>query len=87
MNKYERGLIHRVDWLDRLAFKAMEKIKDLESSKNGSSHLYVLVDFCSFEHRVVLQVCFYQLFFVLLCFLSEFYLCIDMLSRGGKMVG
>ncbi|XP_022005232.1 phosphatidylinositol 3-kinase, root isoform isoform X2 [Helianthus annuus] len=55
VNKYERGLIQRVDWLDRLAFKAMEKIKDLESSKNGSSHLYVLVDFCSFEHRVVLQ--------------------------------
>ncbi|KAK1433890.1 hypothetical protein QVD17_10808 [Tagetes erecta] len=55
VNKYERGLIQRVDWLDRLAFKAMEKIKDLENSKNGSSHLYVLVDFCSFEHRVVLQ--------------------------------
>nr|XP_043607077.1 phosphatidylinositol 3-kinase, root isoform [Erigeron canadensis] len=55
VNKYERGLIQRVDWLDRLAFKAMDKIKDLESSKNGSSHLYLLVDFCSFEHRVVLQ--------------------------------
>nr|GEY03891.1 phosphatidylinositol 3-kinase, root isoform isoform X1 [Tanacetum cinerariifolium] len=55
VNKYERGQIQRVDWLDRLAFKAMDKIKDLESSKNGSSHLYVLVDFSSFEHRVVLQ--------------------------------
>ncbi|KAI7735497.1 hypothetical protein M8C21_017855 [Ambrosia artemisiifolia] len=55
VNKYERGLIQRVDWLDRLAFKAMEKIKDVEKSKNGSSHLYVLVDFCSFEHRVVMQ--------------------------------
>ncbi|XP_076943755.1 phosphatidylinositol 3-kinase, root isoform-like [Bidens hawaiensis] len=54
VNKYERGLIQRVDWLDRLAFKAMEKIKDRESSKNGS-HLYLLIDFCSFEHRVVLQ--------------------------------
>ncbi|KAI3741452.1 hypothetical protein L1987_59126 [Smallanthus sonchifolius] len=41
VNKYERGLIQQVDWLDRLAFKSMEKIKDLESSKNGSSHLHV----------------------------------------------
>ncbi|KAL7609297.1 phosphatidylinositol 3-kinase, root isoform [Lactuca sativa] len=55
VNKYERGQIQRVDWLDRLAFKSMDKIKDLESSKNGSSHLFVLIDFCSFEHRVVLQ--------------------------------
>ncbi|XP_073295971.1 phosphatidylinositol 3-kinase, root isoform-like [Primulina huaijiensis] len=55
VNKYERGQIQRVDWLDRLAFKSMEKIKDRENSKNGSSHLYLVVDFCSFEHRVVFQ--------------------------------
>ncbi|CAN4080707.1 unnamed protein product [Withania somnifera] len=55
VNKYERGQIQRVDWLDRLAFKAMEKIKESENSRNGSSHLYVVVDFCSFEHRVVFQ--------------------------------
>ncbi|KAL3646157.1 hypothetical protein CASFOL_011337 [Castilleja foliolosa] len=55
VNKYERGQIQRVDWLDRLAFKSMEKIKERESIKNGSSHLYVVVDFCSFEHRVVFQ--------------------------------
>ncbi|CAI0434662.1 unnamed protein product [Linum tenue] len=55
LNKYERGQIQRVDWLDRLTFKAMEKIKDRESSKTGSSHLYLVVDFCSFEHRVVFQ--------------------------------
>ncbi|XP_073151220.1 phosphatidylinositol 3-kinase, root isoform isoform X1 [Henckelia pumila] len=54
-NKYERGQIQRVDWLDRLAFKSMEKIKDRENSKNGSSHLYVVVEFCSFEHRIVFQ--------------------------------
>ncbi|GER33568.1 phosphatidylinositol 3-kinase [Striga asiatica] len=53
--KYERGQIQRVDWLDRLAFKAMEKIKERESIKKGGSHLYVVVDFCSFEHRVVFQ--------------------------------
>ncbi|KAL8149304.1 phosphatidylinositol 3-kinase, root isoform [Apium graveolens] len=55
VNKYERGQIQRVDWLDRLAFKAMDKIKERENSKNGSSHLYVVVDFSSFEHRVVFQ--------------------------------
>ncbi|KAL6187502.1 hypothetical protein ACLB2K_038900 [Fragaria x ananassa] len=55
VNKYERGQIQCVDWLDRLAFKAMERIKERESSKNGSLHLYLVVDFCSFEHRVVFQ--------------------------------
>lgn len=55
VNKYERGQIQRIDWLDRLAFKAMEKIKERESSRNGNSHLYLVVDFCGFEHRVVLQ--------------------------------
>ncbi|KAM5569942.1 hypothetical protein ABKV19_017123, partial [Rosa sericea] len=33
VNKYERGQIQCVDWLDRLAFKAMERIKERESSK------------------------------------------------------
>lgn len=56
MNKYERGQIQRVDWLDRLTFKTMERIKERESLKNGSSHMYLVVDFCSFEHRVVFQV-------------------------------
>ncbi|XP_010023534.2 phosphatidylinositol 3-kinase, root isoform [Eucalyptus grandis] len=55
LNKYERGQIQRVDWLDRLAFKAMDKVKERESNKAGNSHLYLVVDFCSFEHRVVFQ--------------------------------
>nr|POE97813.1 phosphatidylinositol 3-kinase, root isoform [Quercus suber] len=38
-NKYERGQIQRVDWLDRLTIKAKERIKERESSKNGGSHL------------------------------------------------
>ncbi|GMP82765.1 hypothetical protein CsSME_00036933 [Camellia sinensis var. sinensis] len=54
VNKYERGQIQRVDWLDRLAFKAMDKIKERESGRNGSC-LYLVVEFCSFEHRVVFQ--------------------------------
>jgi phosphatidylinositol 3-kinase len=56
VNNYERGQIQRVDWLDRLTFKAIDRINERESSKNGSSHLYVVVDFCSFEHQVVFQV-------------------------------
>ncbi|GMH26109.1 hypothetical protein Nepgr_027952 [Nepenthes gracilis] len=55
MNKYERGQIQHVDWLDRLAFKAMENIKERESCGIKNSHLYLVVDFCSFEHQVVFQ--------------------------------
>lgn len=55
INKYERGQIQRVDWLDRLTFKALEKIKEQENFRNGNSYLYLVVDFCSFEHRVVFQ--------------------------------
>lgn len=61
MNKYERGQIQPVDWLDRLTFKAMDRIKDHESLSNGGSHVYVVVDFSSFEHRVVFQVCYVHL--------------------------
>ncbi|CAA6665549.1 unnamed protein product [Spirodela intermedia] len=43
INKYERGQIQRIDWLDNLAFRI------------GNSHLSLIVDFCSFEHRVVFQ--------------------------------
>ncbi|KAJ7953602.1 Phosphatidylinositol 3-kinase, root isoform [Quillaja saponaria] len=57
VNTYERGQIQHVDWLDRLTFKSMERIKEREGSKNGSSHLYLVVDFCSFEHQVVFQEC------------------------------
>jgi len=65
VNKYERGQIQRVDWLDRLTFKTMERIKERESLKNGSSH-YLVVDFCSFEHRVVFQV-----FLHLICAIAQ----------------
>lgn len=56
MNKYERGQIQRIDWLDRLAFRSIEKVKEQESARAGNSHLYLVVDFCSFDHRVVFQV-------------------------------
>lgn len=57
MNKYERGQIQRIDWLDRLAFKAIDKIKDRESGRNASC-LYLVIEFSPFEHRVVFQVSF-----------------------------
>lgn len=56
VNKYERGQMQRVDWLDRLTFRAIDKIKESESGRIGNSHLSLIVDFCSFEHRVVFQV-------------------------------
>lgn len=55
MNKYERGQIQRIDWLDRLAFKAIDKIKERESGRNDSC-LYLVVEFSPFEHRVVFQL-------------------------------
>ncbi|XP_008795925.1 phosphatidylinositol 3-kinase, root isoform-like [Phoenix dactylifera] len=55
VNKYERGQIQHIDWLDRLTFKAVEKIKERESGRCDNSHLSLVVDFCSFEHRVVFQ--------------------------------
>ncbi|KAK1281022.1 hypothetical protein QJS04_geneDACA003033 [Acorus gramineus] len=54
-NKYERGQIQRIDWMDLLAFRALDQIKERESSRNGNSHLSLVVDFCSLEHRVVFQ--------------------------------
>lgn len=56
INKYEREQIQRVDWLDRLTFKALEKIKEQENFRNGNSYLYLVVDFGRLEHRVVFQV-------------------------------
>ncbi|KFK40782.1 hypothetical protein AALP_AA2G040200 [Arabis alpina] len=55
MNKYERGQIQSIDWLDRLMLKSLDTIKEQEGSKHGNSHLYLVIDFCSFEHRVVFQ--------------------------------
>ncbi|KAF3329023.1 phosphatidylinositol 3-kinase, root isoform isoform X1 [Carex littledalei] len=55
VNKYERGQIQRIDWLDRLAFNAIDEIKKKDGNKPENSHLSLVVDFCSFEHPVVFQ--------------------------------
>ncbi|KAJ4818077.1 Phosphatidylinositol 3-kinase [Rhynchospora pubera] len=54
-NKYERGHIHRIDWLDRLAFNAIDQIKQNQANLPQNSHLSLVVDFSSFEHPVVFQ--------------------------------
>ena len=56
MNKYERGQVQRIDWLDNLTLKTVEKVMERESSRLGNSHLSLFIDFSSFEHRVVFQV-------------------------------
>eukprot|EP00249_Psilotum_nudum_P022815 c28649_g1_i1 orf=409-2850(-) len=55
INKYERGLLPHIDWLDCLTFKAIEKIKEDESKYNGSTHLHLIVDLQTFEHPVAFQ--------------------------------
>ena len=56
LNKYERGQLRHIDWLDRLAFKSIEKIKETESKLNGGTHLHLIVDLRTFEHPVAFQV-------------------------------
>nr|CAB3482560.1 unnamed protein product [Digitaria exilis] len=55
VNKYERGQIQHVDWLDRLAFSAMDKAKEKECERKANLYPSLVVDLCSFEHRVVFQ--------------------------------
>lgn len=55
VNKYERGQLRHIDWLDQLTFKAIEKIKETESKLNGSTHLHLIVDLRTFEHPVAFQ--------------------------------
>lgn len=61
VSKYERGQIHRVDWLDNLTFNAVELLsnEEKECKRNGSLYPSLVVDFCNFsqrDNRVVLRV-------------------------------
>jgi phosphatidylinositol 3-kinase len=67
VNKYERGQIHHVDWLDRLAFSAMEKAKEKECERNANLYPSLVVELCSFEHRVVFQVNILTFLCIYLC--------------------
>ncbi|OEL23829.1 Phosphatidylinositol 3-kinase, root isoform [Dichanthelium oligosanthes] len=55
VNRYERGQIQHVDWLDRLAFSAMEKAKEKQCERKANLYPSLVVELCSFEHRVVFQ--------------------------------
>ncbi|ORX39878.1 phosphatidylinositol 3-kinase [Kockovaella imperatae] len=48
---YERGDIPKVDWLDRLAFRQVEKVHSAEASKSAKVYLYV--DLPKFDFPVV----------------------------------
>lgn len=54
-NKYARGQIQHIDWLDRLTFRAVDKIEE-GSERTENSYPSLIIELCSFEHRVVFQV-------------------------------
>ncbi|KAL6644171.1 hypothetical protein ACP70R_015779 [Stipagrostis hirtigluma subsp. patula] len=55
VNKYERGQIQHVAWLDDLAFSAVDEAKKKECERKTNMYPSLVVEFCSFEHRVVFQ--------------------------------
>ncbi|KAJ7556486.1 hypothetical protein O6H91_05G085500 [Diphasiastrum complanatum] len=44
LNKYERGQLEHIPWLDKLTMKAMELVKEEESKRSGGTHLHLIVD-------------------------------------------
>uniref|UniRef100_A0A0D6QW47 phosphatidylinositol 3-kinase n=2 Tax=Araucaria cunninghamii TaxID=56994 RepID=A0A0D6QW47_ARACU len=54
-NKYERGQIQHIQWLDELTVKAVEEIKERERQRIGMSHLHLIVYLWPFEHPVRFQ--------------------------------
>eukprot|EP00897_Mesotaenium_endlicherianum_P004521 jgi/Mesen1/4097/ME000215S03375 len=56
VSKFDRGELARCDWLDRLAFKAYERMReDHRRRHRGARHLAILVELPTFEHPVVFQ--------------------------------
>lgn len=51
MKEHERGDMVKIDWLDRLAFRQIEKVHAKESSK--SDKLFLYVDLPKFDFPVV----------------------------------
>jgi hypothetical protein len=56
VNKFERGQLPHIDWLDRIALKSIEKIKEQESKRSGKTSLHLIVDLRTFEHPVAFEV-------------------------------
>ncbi|CAO2187730.1 unnamed protein product [Urochloa humidicola] len=55
INKYERGKIQHIDWLDRLTCSALEKAVKKERERTVNLYPSLIVEFYSFDHRVVFQ--------------------------------
>ncbi|BAF23420.1 phosphatidylinositol 3-kinase, root isoform isoform X1 [Oryza sativa Japonica Group] len=53
-NKYIRGQIPHIGWLDNLIANAADKLEK-ESERTENLHSSLIVELCSFEHRVVFQ--------------------------------
>ncbi|TPX63239.1 hypothetical protein SpCBS45565_g06771 [Spizellomyces sp. 'palustris'] len=51
MRRYERGDMTRVDWLDRLAFREIERINKMEGMR--TKHLFLYVDLPQFDFPLV----------------------------------
>ncbi|KAI8918613.1 kinase-like domain-containing protein [Powellomyces hirtus] len=51
MRKYERGDMARVDWLDQLSFREIERINKLETSQ--TKHMYLYIDLPQFDFPLV----------------------------------
>jgi hypothetical protein len=52
---FYRSELARADWLDKLAFRAIERIREENRKKLGTSHLDLIVELPSFEHPVAYQ--------------------------------
>lgn len=53
--RYDRGQVAPAEWLDRLAFQAIERVRADEGRRRGCSHLQLLVEFPAFDHPVAFQ--------------------------------
>ncbi|XP_010234573.1 phosphatidylinositol 3-kinase, root isoform isoform X2 [Brachypodium distachyon] len=53
-NKYKKGQIQHIDWLARLTFRAVDKMEE-ESERIANSYPSLIVELCSFEHKVIFQ--------------------------------
>jgi phosphatidylinositol 3-kinase len=56
INKYERGKIQHIDWLDRLTCSALEKAMKKKSGRIVNLYPSLIVELYSFDHKVIFQV-------------------------------
>lgn len=56
VNKYEGGEVAKVEWMDNLAFKAIQKYTEEENKRRGRKHVNLFVEMPTFEHPITFQV-------------------------------